>query len=169
MKTTLCILSSKAGMLLNHDWLSFTLSCVGRARRLNVQWWTRPGWLYQSGGRQEKLILSHKVYSAVTTWTNDNIHGLDNTCLSHSRSDPLFCASHSLSAAAVKSHAPIKCLPFQLFSPHVIPLLDYNPLHPPLRASPSAPLHTGSSVSIHAVQVQLHLMFSVICHMQLLG
>ncbi len=56
--------------------------------------------------------------------------------------------SLSLSAALVKRHAPIKCLPFQLFSSHVILLLDYNPHLPPLgHPPPSLPVpapHTGS-------------------------
>lgn len=44
--------------------------------------------------------------------------------------------SLSPSAALVKRHAPIKCLPFQLFSSHVIPLLDYNSPLPPFSHPP---------------------------------
>lgn len=83
----------------------------------------------------------------------------------------LFFTSLPLSAALVKRHAPIKCLPFQLFSSHVILLLDYNPHLPPFSHPP--PPHPllctlEASVCIHPVQVQLHVMFFVICHMQLL-
>lgn len=58
----------------------------------------------------------------------------------------LFFTSLSPSAALVKRHAPIKCLPFQLFSSHVILPLDYNPRLPPLshHPHPSPALHAGS-------------------------
>lgn len=66
----------------------------------------------------------------------------------------LFFTSLPLPAALVKHHAPIKCLLFQL-----------SPLPP----SPRFPCSAHSaSICVHPVQVQLHVMFFVICHMQLL-
>lgn len=80
-----------------------------------------------------------------------------------------FFTSLSLSAVLVERHAFIKCLLFQLFSSHVILLLDYNPRLPPLSCIPCCSLRTPeASVCIHPAQVQLHVMFFVICHMQLL-
>ena len=55
----------------------------------------------------------------------------------------LFFTSLPLPAALVKHHAPIKCLLFQLFSSHVILILDYNPRPPPPPLDSPA-LNTGS-------------------------
>lgn len=64
----------------------------------------------------------------------------------------------------VKHPAPIKCFALELFSFHVVLLLDYNPT----AASYPSLCTPVASVSIHPAQVQLHVMFFVICHMQLL-
>lgn len=79
-----------------------------------------------------------------------NTHMVFAVSVSHLWSDLSilhYLLSLSLSVALVKRHAPIKCLPFQLFSSHVIHLLDYNPHLPPTTSNPqpslSPTLHTG--------------------------
>ena len=72
-------------------------------------------------------------------------------------------ASFYLSVALVKRHAFIKCLLFQLFSSHVIPLLNYNPRPPPLSHPPS-PTGSPCLYSAHTGSIACNVFCHVICN-----
>lgn len=115
-------------------------TCQGEAWQLNMQWWTNPCWsvrwglLCQAGTNSRGLLLSQRFYCALTCWTNALWFGLshhwsDLPILHHRPPGP--------QSTAVKWHAFIKCLLFQLLNSPVILLLDNN-----LRPPPSAASHS---------------------------
>lgn len=119
-------------------------TCQGEGRQLNMERWTNPCWsgrqglFCQAGPNPEGLLLSQRGF--IVHWHAEQMHASsgylhlppspppwsDLPILHHCPPQP------RSAAAAVKRHAFIKCLPFQLLSSHVIFLLDHNLRPPPV-------------------------------------
>lgn len=119
------------------------------------------GWGFVVRYTQRNCSSPKSLFRVATWWTWSAMSDL--ICTFFNSLSLSFCVSLSL----IKRQAVIKRLQFQLFSSHVILWFDYKCCLPALSCITfCGPRALASSVCVHSLQVQLKVMFSVICHMR---
>lgn len=146
---------AQISLFINTNLLFFCRTRQREARQLSTEWWTNPCWSISRGlfcqARAAQRNCSYLREGFIVHRHAEQIHGgFGYLHLSRLWSDLpiLHQSTPPFSAAAVKRHAFIKCLLFQLLSSHVILLLDYHLRLPPRSCIPiPSPAHSGGQRS----------------------